>query len=232
MTRRAPCANAAPRPSRTAAGMALRLLLALAVVVALNLTLGAWLRGIEQQLRPETLESLRRGIWVTCLLYALLLAVPFVPGVEIGLAMLGMFGAAVAPHVYLATVGGMTLAFAAGRLIPLPALARLAGRLRMTRAEARLQALAALPPDALTRVLIAEAPGRLAPLLLRRRHIALALLVNLPGNGLIGGGGGIGLVAGLSRVYSVAGFVLTIVIAVAPVPLAVWLFGTRVLPGF
>ena len=223
--------TADPRPSGTVAGLVLRLVLVVAVIILANVTLGEWLRGLEQQIRPETLAALRRGIWMTCLLYALLLALPFVPGIEIGLAMLGMFGAAVAPHVYLATVGGLTLAYAAGRLIPLPVLARLADRLGLRATAARLKHLATLTPAELTTILTSEAPGRWTPFLIRRRHIALALLVNLPGNALIGGGGGIALAAGISRIYSVAGFLITILIAVAPVPLAVWLFGTQVLPA-
>ena len=45
----------------------------------------------------------------------------------------------------------------------------------------------------------------------------------MPGNVLIGGGGGIAMVAGLSRLYSLAGFLLAVGVAVAPVPLAVTL---------
>jgi hypothetical protein len=37
-------------------------------------------------------------------LYVALLAVPFVPGIEIGLILLAMFGARIAPVVYGATV--------------------------------------------------------------------------------------------------------------------------------
>ena len=213
----------------TPAGLALRFALLLGVLRLMNITLGAWIRGLEDSIRPETLASLRRGVWITCLLYALLLALPFVPGVEVGLAMLSMFGAAVAPHVYIATVAGLTLAFGLGRLIPLPRLARLAGRLRMRKLAALLRRIGPMTPSEVLETLSADAPGRWGPFLIRNRHIALALLFNLPGNALIGGGGGIALVAGLSRLYSVPGFLLTVALAVAPVPLAVWLFGTQFL---
>jgi hypothetical protein len=53
----------------------------------------------------------------------------------------------------------------------------------------------------------------------------LAVLVNMPGNAFIGGGGGIFFTAGLSRLFLPTQTVLTIVFAVAPVPLAVWAFG-------
>jgi len=55
--------------------------------------------------------------------------------------------------------------------------------------------------------------------------------LNIPGNYVIGGGGGIALIAGVSRVYSIPGFLLTILLAVAPVPLAVVVFGTGFLAG-
>jgi hypothetical protein len=59
----------------------------------------------------------------------------------------------------------------------------------------------------------------------------LAIVLNLPGNIVIGGGGGIALMAGASRLYSVPGFLVTIVLAVAPVPLAILVFGKEILSG-
>jgi hypothetical protein len=79
--------------------------------------------------------------------------------------------------------------------------------------------------------LTSKAPKRLLPLLLRYRYLALAAALNIPGNYLIGGGGGIALFAGVSRLYSVPGFLITIALAVAPVPMAVLLFGTEFIVG-
>jgi hypothetical protein len=79
--------------------------------------------------------------------------------------------------------------------------------------------------------LASKAPNRYVPFLLRHRYLALAVLVNLPGNIVIGGGGGIALVAGASRLYSLPRFVATIAIAVSPVPLAVLVFGKEILSG-
>ena len=76
-----------------------------------------------------------------------------------------------------------------------------------------------------------NSPSRGVPALVRHRHLALAGALNLPGNFLIGGGGGIALIAGVSKLYSVTGFVLTSAIAVAPVPLAVYLLGADFLLG-
>jgi hypothetical protein len=49
--------------------------------------------------------------------------------------------------------------------------------------------------------------------------------INLPGNIVIGGGGGIALMAGLSRLFSPSGFVVTVAIATLPIPLAWLIFG-------
>jgi hypothetical protein len=49
--------------------------------------------------------------------------------------------------------------------------------------------------------------------------------VNTPGNAVIGGGGGIMLLAGLSGIFAPLPTALSIMIAVSPVPLAVALLG-------
>ena len=78
-------------------------------------------------------------------------------------------------------------------------------------------------------VLVEKAPNRILPFLLQHRHIALALALNIPGNFVIGGGGGIAMFAGISRLYSLPAFLLIIALAVSPVPLAVFLIGKSVL---
>jgi len=67
--------------------------------------------------------------------------------------------------------------------------------------------------------------------LLRHRYLALAVAFNIPGSYLFGGGGGIALFAGASRLFSVTGFCITLVLAVAPVPIAVMIFGVEFLPN-
>jgi len=51
--------------------------------------------------------------------------------------------------------------------------------------------------------------------------------VNMPGNSIIGGGGGIMIVAGLSGIFTPLATFVTVVIAVSPVPLAVIFLGLR-----
>ncbi|NNL35816.1 MAG: hypothetical protein HKP35_08360 [Silicimonas sp.] len=54
---------------------------------------------------------------------------------------------------------------------------------------------------------------------MRNRYLALAIAINVPGNSLVGGGGGLAFVAGASGLFSFPAFLLTIMLAVAPVPL-------------
>jgi hypothetical protein len=64
-------------------------------------------------------------------------------------------------------------------------------------------------------------------LALRYRYLALALAVNTPGNSVIGGGGGIMMMVGLSGIFAPLPTLLTIAIAVSPIPLAVIFLGLR-----
>ena len=52
-----------------------------------------------------------------------------------------------------------------------------------------------------------------------------------PDNFVIGGGGGISLIAGVSKLYSAPGFLMTMAIAVAPIPMAILIFGKNFLSG-
>ncbi|MDE3026944.1 MAG: hypothetical protein KGH84_00930 [Paracoccaceae bacterium] len=158
--------------------------------------------------------------------YALLIAIPFVPGVELGIALMAMEGARIAPLIYLATVLGLMLAYAVGSAMPAARLRDALADFRLRKAAELLDKVALLDPAERLKVLEARLPRRIAGLGLRYRYVALGIMVNLPGNSLAGGGGGILLVAGFSRVFSFTGAVATMLIAVSPVPLLVWISGS------
>jgi hypothetical protein len=61
----------------------------------------------------------------------------------------------------------------------------------------------------------------MGPFLVRHRFIALAIVLNIPGNIIIGGGGGIAMIAGMSGLYSLPRYLLTVAIAVAPIPFVI-----------
>ena len=157
--------------------------------------------------------------------YTVVIAVPFFPGIEIGIALLLMEGAAIAPFVYAATVAGLFGAFLVGHLLPPEALAGTFRDLRLLRTAALLERLKTVPPEARLQSLSARLPGWLARPLVGWRYVTIALLVNLPGTIALGGGGGILMVAGVSGLFSPRLVLLTLFIATLPVPLAVWLTG-------
>lgn len=181
--------------------------------------------ALNLTIMPANEQQVHRAIMLGTVAYIGLLALPFVPGAEIGIAMLTAFGAAIAPLVYAATVIAMLLSYTLGRLLPIAALARLLTFLRMRRAADLVMRAAPLSQDARLAILLEGSPPRTLALALRHRYLALALSVNIPGNAVIGGGGGIMIMAGLSGLFSPLPTALTIAIAVAPVPLAVMLFG-------
>lgn len=217
-----------PAPPRHAPRMAvivLRIAGLVAVVVAA--TWGAHLvrEALNLQMMPETEQQVHRAIMLGAAAYVALLAVPFVPGAEIGIAMLTAFGAGIAPLVYGATVVSMMLAYSAGRVLPITVLEWVLGGLRMRRAAGLVARAAPLPREARLAMLLDGAPPRVVALALRHRYVALALSVNIPGNAVIGGGGGIMLMAGLSGLFAPGPTLLAVMIAVSPVPIAVMLLG-------
>ncbi|MGR3497277.1 MAG: hypothetical protein ACU0E9_00055 [Limimaricola soesokkakensis] len=209
--------------------LVLRLAL-VAILIAVNLWLAFWLRDFAAEMAVQgRMELLGLTVAGLLLLYAVVLAIPFVPGAEIGLALLMAHGAAAAPIVWGATAVGLMLAFGAGRALAAPRVCLALDRLGFDRAAAALARLRETDPEARMRKLEDSIPRWARRWVLRRRYLVLALLVNLPGNSLIGGGGGILLAAGLSRLFQPVAVALTMLLATAPLPLAVMLIGPGIL---
>ncbi len=214
-----------PRRSRILARHALRIAFIVAMVWAARALLG-WIS--IQTNAPDALVSPSWPLLFAILVaYALLIAIPFVPGVEIGVVLLMVEGAEVAPLVFAATLGGLSIAFLAGWLLPYATLHRLASDLRLQRLAAWIDRIAPLPPAHRLALLADRLPRWLLPLARGQRYILLGLLINLPGSSLIGGGGGLCLMAGLTRLYRPVPTLLTLAIAVAPVPIVVWIADTN-----
>lgn len=154
-------------------------------------------------------------------------AIPFVPGAEIGFALMMVFGARIAVLVYLCMVAALWLAFGAGHLLPETTLRRVFMALRMKRAAVMVRQTEGMSGPERRAFLTQNAPGRILPFLLKNKYLAIVLLFNLPGNAVLGGGGGIALFAGMSRVYSPLGFCLASALAVAPVPILFLVYGYR-----
>lgn len=209
---------------------AVLLRLAILVAVLVLATWGAHLvrDALNLQIRPDNEQQVHRAIMLGALAYVGLLALPFVPGAEIGLALLAAFGAGIAPLIYVATVAAMMLAYTAGRFLPISTLERLLLLLRMRRAAALVARAAPLSQEQRIAMLLGDQPKRALSLGLRYRYIALGLAVNTPGNSFVGGGGGIMMMAGVSGIFSPLATFLTVTVAVSPVPLAVMFLGLRI----
>ncbi|MDC0738175.1 hypothetical protein N6L24_07780 [Cognatishimia sp. SS12] len=154
-------------------------------------------------------------------LFVLTSAMPFVPGAEIGFALMMVFGSRIALLVYLCMLAALWIAFFAGYLLPRSAIQNLFLALGLKRAAVLVQRTEDMDIAARHEFLSTHAKGRILPLLLRNRYLTLVLALNVPGNAVLGGGGGLSLLAGLSRLYSPLGFCLATAVAVAPVPILV-----------
>lgn len=181
--------------------------------------------------QTEVGDSARMTALVVILtVYAVLLAVPFVPGVEIGLTLLMVRGAEMAPFVWLATFLGLSLAFLVGSRTPAAWIEATVRDLGLRRLADQVRRNSGRSSDALLQDLCDRLPGWLAPIVCDYRYVTFAVLLNVPGNAIVGGGGGLALMAGLSRLFKGPAMMLTIALAVTPVPLAVWFFGPNLLP--
>lgn len=207
-------ARARPGPKATA------MALVWGVLIALWYTLS----GDEAGSTRESIERLRatvgnHGLLTLGCLYALALAVPFVPGMEIGLLMMLIFGAPGTVVAYLATLAGLSLAFLVGRCVPASFgrawLARLGHRAATPSADAAMREMVA------TTARGTRARSGLLASLLAYRYLLLAISLNFPGNSVIGGGGGIALLCGISGRFRWPGFASTVALATLPVPLLI-----------
>ena len=112
------------------------------------------------------MRSLMIGtLLIILLLYAALIAIPFVPGIEIGISLLMLKGAAIAPMVYGATVLGLCLAFAMGRLLPYGWIRSTLADLRLVRLSSLFERLAPMSRADRLEVLMERVPGWALPII-------------------------------------------------------------------
>lgn len=157
-------------------------------------------------------------VWVILMIYVLLLAIPFVPSAEIGLALMLALGASMAVPVYAATLLGLTLAFVAGRCAH-----HIQRHTGMAQTQRTSDVIAVLHETFHDRPVLRHA--------LRFRGLAVMILINMPGNTVLGGGGGIAMAIGYSRALTPPAFVACVAVAVAPVPALFLIADVAGLPG-
>ena len=174
---------------------------------------------INFQVWPEHERLIITVLWLAIVVYILWMALPFVPGIELGLALMVLLGTRGIVLVYLCTLLSLSLSFTIGRLIPLKSFARFLGWLHLYKARDLVLQLEPLNAEEKLDFLLRSAPSKIIPFLVKHRYMMIALALNLPGNALIGGGGGIGLISGMSRLYPFPKYILLISLAITPVPL-------------
>ena len=127
--------------------------------------------------------------------------------------------------VYSCMVLALVLAYLAGRFIPLQFLAHLFELIGLQKARKLVLAFSEVDEADRVSALLQNAPGSWGPFLVRNRYLALALAFNIPGNSLIGGGGGLGLLAGMSGLFAFLPYCLTVGVAISPIPLLILFTG-------
>jgi len=216
---------AAPRNLRRAM-FYLRLLIVFAILVIIAFWLDYWMRGelgMAKKFVMFAQGEWGRGVLIAGgLIYILLLSMPFVPGVELGILLMCIFGKEGIGFVYLATVAGLSLAFLIGRLVPRrwidSGLEKLGNFQSGSNPSGEIEKMA----DCIS-IGRKHIPLWLRSYLVKYRYLTIAILFNMPGNYILGGGGGISIACGTSRRISWKGFLLTIIPAVSPVPILAYL---------
>lgn len=202
-----------------------RLALVLVVLLGLNI-IGTWLGHLVNfQLFPRHDTLLHAFVITAVVVYVLLMAIPFMPGIEVGMAVMMLLGYKSSLLIYLCTLLALSISYVTGRFFPLHLVHRLLEWLYLEKASALVRELEPLNPQERLDLLNKRAPAKFAPFLLNHRYLTILLVLNLPGNALIGGGGGIGLVAGMSRIVPFYKYLFVVAVAVLPVPLLIYFRG-------
>ncbi len=219
-------------PAQARAVAALRTILRLAAIIGFAVLVNLGLNRLQirfDEIDTPSAQLALTGILVlSLLLYAILMAIPFVPGVEIGLSLLMMQGPRIAPFVFIATFTGLTLAFLVGRYMPYRLLNGFFRDLGLKSANRLLDRLQPLDQQDRLLLLQENLPRWLGRRLIRYRYLTVAAALNIPGNAFIGGGGGIALLAGLSGMFGTGAILICFALAVSPVPILVYFFGMDV----
>jgi len=197
-----------------------RVIGAYAIVLAAGWVAGDFLRDLAiPEMRPMNEPMIHRIVMGALLIFVLAAAIPFVPGAEIGFALLLLFGGKAAPIVYSGMVGALVLSFCIGRFVPLRYISQIASWLRLKSVTDWVAGIASTPAQDRPELMATRLKSRFAQRLLRSRYALLAVLLNMPGNSILGGGGGLAFLAGVSGLYRFWPYLVSVLIAVAPFPL-------------
>ncbi|WP_341368306.1 hypothetical protein [Yoonia sp. BS5-3] len=162
-------------------------------------------------------------------LYALLIGVPFLPSFQVSMAFMILQGPEQVWWIYGATVTGFYIPFLAGWLIPPRFLIRMLHNCGLHKIAALVEDTYALPMGARLDLMREMAPNWIKPLVNKWRYAAFFVALNFPGNVVIGGAGGILLVAGMSRVFAPLAILGIICFCLSTIPIVVTVTGFDIL---
>jgi len=201
----------------------LKIIFMLLLIALANIGVSWIIDGLGFQFYPISIRVAEQVMVAGAILYIGLMASPFLPGIEVGVIFMMLLGWQGTVLIYLCTLIALTLSFGIGRILPPHILASFLGWLHMSRAEHTLREFDATPPEERLKFITEKTSTGATPSLLKRRYWLLAGLLNMPGNVVIGGAGGIAMLAGMSRLYSFPKYLLLIAVAILPGPVLITL---------
>ncbi len=162
------------------------------------------------------------------IVYFITSGLPFVPSSEIGFGLLIIFGGEMAPMIVLVSSAGLITSFLVGKYVPKRRLAKLLEWFGLEKAPNFLIQLQGMSPQEKLDHMMQGVSKSFARSLMTYRYLGIMALLNIPGNAVIGGGGGIAFMAGVTGLFSTKGFAISAILGVLPYPLfffVAWLLG-------
>ena len=160
-----------------------------------------------------------RTLMIIGITYMILLSIPFVPGVELGWLLIILVGKSAVFPVYILTVLGLMVSFTIGK------------KFSQSKITSWLN-VAALNKHFEKRMgTVSTRFNFLKNFIHHYRYLLVMILLNMPGSAIIGGGGGVSFVCGMNKGFSWRGFLLTLLVSVAPVPIMIYLGLLELTPG-
>ena len=132
------------------------------LIVLGNYILESILDGLDFEITPVNEPTVHRIIMTSMVAYIFLMALPFVPGAEIGFGVMMLLGPKIVPLVYLSTITSLFLSFLIGKLIPEKMLIKFLHDIHLTKTSLFLAEIEGLDLDQRFNLLLERSPKKLA----------------------------------------------------------------------
>ena len=159
-----------------------------------------------QSISERNSDAVFYSLIIACVCYGLLLMLPFVPALELGLLLMSIYGADGIIGAYVATVSALMLSFFVG--------CKLGQHRKIHWSANESKTQTSRQKQIRNRLLMGFYKN-----VSRRPYMSLALLLNMPGNVVLGGAGGIAMMAGASGHMQFFRYGLTVMLATSVLPI-------------